>query len=63
MSRGLRPTRGKPPKSCVALTDMPPEVACLTESDVGLLFKEGHTICAQSDYGCMIKEERRKDLL
>ena len=40
-----------------------PEVVCLTEADVGLLSKEGHTICSQSDYGCMIKEERRKVLL
>ena len=40
-----------------------PEVVCLTETDVGLLSKEGHTICSQPDYGYTIKEERRKVLL
>ena len=40
-----------------------PEVVCLTETDVGLLSKKGHTICSQPDYGYTIKEERRKVLL
>ena len=32
MSSGPRPTRGEPVKSSAALTDMFPEVVCLTES-------------------------------
>ena len=40
-----------------------PEVACLTESHVGLLSEAGHTIASQPDYGYAIKEGRRKVVL
>ena len=40
-----------------------PEVICLTETHAGLLSRDGHTICSQSDYGYPIKEGRWKVLL
>ena len=40
-----------------------PEVICLTEAHIGLLSRDGHTICSQSDYGYPTKEGRRKVLL
>ena len=40
-----------------------PEVACLTESHVGLLSQRGHVICSQPDYGYRVKEGRRKVVL
>ena len=40
-----------------------PEVICLTEAHTGLLSRDGHTICSQSDHGYPTKEGRRKVLL
>ncbi len=40
-----------------------PEVVCLTETHVGLLPQDGHTICSRPDYGYTIKEDRRKIVL
>ena len=40
-----------------------PEVVCLTETHVGLLPQDGHTICSRPDYGYTIKEDRRKVML
>ena len=40
-----------------------PEVVCLTETHVGLLPQDGHTICSRPDYGYTIKEDRRKVVL
>ena len=40
-----------------------PEVVCLTETDVGLLSPQGHTICSQADYGYKVRENRRKVVL
>ncbi len=39
------------------------EVVCLTETHSGLLSQDGHTICAQPDYGYPIKDGRRKVVL
>ena len=40
-----------------------PEIACLTETDVGLLSQRGYTICSQPDAGYGIKMSRRKVIL
>ena len=40
-----------------------PEIACLTETDVGLLSQRGYTICSQPDAGYKIKMGRRKVIL
>ena len=40
-----------------------PEVVCLTETHIGLLPPEGHTICSQPDYGYPMKDGRRKVML
>ena len=40
-----------------------PEVVCLTETHVGLLSPDGHTICSRPDYGYTAKEGRRKVML
>ena len=40
-----------------------PEIVCLTETDIGLLPRNGHVISSQKDYGYPIKEGRRKVLL
>ena len=40
-----------------------PEVVCLTETHVGLLPQDGHTICSRPDSGYTIHEDRRKVLL
>lgn len=37
-----------------------PEVVCLTETDPGLLSKEGHIIYSQADCGYGVREGRRK---
>ena len=40
-----------------------PELVCLTETHIGLLSQEGHTICSQPDYGYRLREGRRKVML
>ena len=40
-----------------------PELVCLTETHIGLLSQQGHTICSQPDYGYPIREGRRKVML
>ena len=40
-----------------------PEVICLTETHVGLLSPDGHTICSRPDYGYTTEEGRRKVML
>ena len=40
-----------------------PEVVCLTETHVGLLPQDGHSICSRPDYGYTIKEDRPKVML
>ena len=32
-----------------------PELVCLTETHIGLLSQEGHTICSQPDYGYRLR--------
>ena len=40
-----------------------PEIACLTETHINLLSRDGHVISSQEDYGYPIKEGRRMVLL
>lgn len=40
-----------------------PEIVCLTETDIGLLWGHGHVISSEEDYGYLIKKGRRKVLL
>lgn len=40
-----------------------PEIICLTETHIGLLPKDGHSIFSRADYGYRVREERRKVLL
>lgn len=40
-----------------------PEVLCITEADADFMGADGHTICAEADYGYPLKGNRRKVLL
>jgi len=57
------PRSARTPEILRRISRHAPEVACLTESYVGLLSEAGHTIASQPGYGYMIKEDRRKVVL
>ena len=54
------PSSRRTPEILRRIDQHAPEVACLTESHVGLLAQDGHVICSRADYGYPIKEDRRK---
>ena len=57
------PRSRRSPEILSRIGEHAPEVICLTEVHAGLLSRDGHTICSQSDYGYPTKEGRRKVLL
>ena len=57
------PRSRRTPEILRRLTDLNSQVACLTETDDGLLAEEGHTISAGADYGYGLQKTRRKAVL
>lgn len=57
------PRSARTPEILRRIDALAPEIVCLTESDAGLLSREGYTITAQADYGYGDKGNRRKVML
>lgn len=57
------PRSARTPEILHRVESLEPEIVCLTESDAGLLSRDGYTITAQADYGYGDKGNRRKVLL
>ena len=63
MFSGLRSTRGRTTEIFSRIDRHDPEVACLTETQMGLLSQYGHTFSSRPGYGYTLKEGRRKAVL
>lgn len=57
------PRSGRTPEILRRISQLDPEIVCLTETHLGLLAQDGHVICSGEDYGYPIKEGRRKVVL